>query len=561
MNILNRSSKRLLSSSSSSIRRRSSSSSSSSSTSTSTSSISTIVSKLQSILGSNNKILSKNDDEFKNYTTDWTQKYEGGGIVVFPRNSNDVSNIVKLCNDNNIAIVPQGGNTGLVGGSIGSNDNELIISLSKMNKIIEFDEVSGTVTCEAGVILESLNIYASDRNFLVPFDLGAKGSCMIGGNIATNAGGLRVLKYGSIHNCLLGLEVVLANGEVLDMTRTLQKDNTGYHLKNMFVGSEGTLGIITKIVLKLVTKPTSSNVIVIKVPSFDHVPKLLKEAKVKLNDILSAFEFMDASCINAVKKVYPNLLQGLSPTMYPIDNDDMTTTTGISGEILVLIETSGFCKDSDTTRLYEFIEQNMIIDSSSSSSNNDKRFIIDATIAQDVKQEKALWSIRENVPVALMTLSRNLYGKLFKYDVSLSLIEHNSFISKISKELINKGYCIGSNNSSSNNSGSSSSSNGKRTLEIYNFGHAGDQNLHLNIMYSSNNNISNSIINEIQKDLDEVIYTNIISIKGSISAEHGIGLLKKKVLPLTKSTTEMNLMKQIKQTLDPKNIMNPGKIF
>jgi len=550
MNIVNLSSKRLLSNISISIRR-------SSSTSTSSiSSISTIVSKLQSILGSNSKILSKNDDEFKSYTTDWTHQYEGGGIVVFPRNSNDVSNIVKLCNDNNIAIVPQGGNTGLVGGSIGSNDNELIISLSKMNKIIEFDEVSGTVICEAGVILESLNTYANDRNFLVPFDLGAKGSCMIGGNVATNAGGLRVLKYGSIHNCLLGLEVVLANGEVLDMTRSLQKDNTGYHLKNMFVGSEGTLGIITKIVLKLVPKPTSSNVLVMKVPSFDYVPKLLKEAKVKLNDILSAFEFMDASCINAVKKVYPNLLHGLSSTMYPIDNDDMNTTTGISGEILVLIETSGFCKDSDTTRLYDFIEQNMMIDSSSSS---DKRFIIDATIAQDVKQEKALWSIRENVPVALMTLSRNLYGKLFKYDVSLSLTQHNSFISNISKELINKGYCIGSSESSVKKS--DSSSNGKRTLEIYNFGHAGDQNLHLNIMYSSNDGISNIIINEIQKDLDEVIYKNIISIKGSISAEHGIGLLKKKVLPSTKSTTEMNLMKQIKQTLDPKNIMNPGKIF
>lgn len=469
-----------------------------------------------------------------------------GSMVCFPRTTTEVSAVVKLCNDYNIPIVPQGGNTGLVGGSIGKN-NELIMSLSKMNKIIEFDEVSGTVTCEAGVILESLNNYSSERNYLVPFDLGAKGSCMIGGNIATNAGGLRVLKYGSIHNCLLGLEVVLPNGDILDMCRTLQKDNTGYHLKNLFVGSEGTIGIITRIVLRLVPKPTSSNVIVVKVPSFDYVPKLLKEAKISLNDILSAFEFMDASSIRVVKQIYPNIFSGLSSTIYPKEAEK---SNGIAGEILVLIETSGFCKDSDTNRLYDFIEHKMISDS-----NVKNGYIIDAMMAQDVKQEKALWSIRESVPVALMTLSRKLYGKLFKYDVSLTLMEHNSFINNIANGLIKKGYNIGNNNNISSNDDS-------KRLEIYNFGHAGDQNLHLNILYSNPNIIiSKSIIGEIQKDLDDVIYSNLINIKGSISAEHGIGQLKKKVLPSTKSTTEMNLMKQIKRTMDPKNIMNPGKIL
>lgn len=506
-----------------------------------------IISKLCIVLGSNSKILTKDDDDFKSYTTDWTKAYKGGAIVCFPTNTTDVSNIVKLCNDNKISIVPQGGNTGLVGGGVGVDQgNELIVSLSKMNKIIELDEVASTVTCEAGVILESLNTHANDRNLLVPWDLGAKGSCMIGGNVATNAGGLRLLKYGSIHNSLLGLEVVLPNGDVLDMCRTLQKDNTGYHLKNMFVGSEGTLGIITKVVLKLVPKPTSSNVLILKLPSFEYVPRLLKEAKIKLNDILSAFEFMDASCIDAINKVYPTLLQGLSSTIYPQKNEK---SSGISGEILVLIETSGFCKDSDTNRLYDFIEQTMISDSS-----KENGFIIDAIMAQDVKQEKALWSIRENVPVALMALSRNLHGKLFKYDISLSLMEHSSFIDKITNELITKGYTIGNNNDNDND----------KRLEIYNFGHAGDSNLHLNVMYSNSNStdiINNSIIDEIQNDLNDVIYNNLIIIKGSISAEHGIGQLKKKMLPLIKSTTEFNLMKQIKQTLDPNNIMNPGKII
>ena len=439
-----------------------------------------------------------------------------------------------------------------------------------MNKIIEFDEIAGTIICEAGVILETLNNYVSDRNFLVPFDLGAKGSCMIGGNIATNAGGLRVVKYGSIHNCLLGLEVVLPNGDILDMCRKIQKDNTGYHLKNLFVGSEGTIGIITKIVLKLVQKPTSSNVILVKVPSFHYVPKLYMEARHKLNDILSAFEFIDASCIDAVKLIYPNLLQGLSSSILPSLNikqsSSSLSSSGISGEILVLIETSGFCKDNDTERLFNFIENTMKSDNNNNNNNNNNNsndddynngLIIDATIAQDVKQEKALWSIRENVPVALMTLSKNRLGKLFKFDVSLSLTKHNDFIDSITNELLKKGYTIGNSDNNNNNN--------NKTLEIYNFGHAGDQNLHLNIMYSNNNNNDNNInmniINEIQKDLDEVIYNNIISINGSISAEHGIGQLKQKILPSTKSSVEMNLMKQIKMTLDPHNIMNPGKIL
>ena len=204
--------------------------------------------------------------EIEKYTVDWTRVFKGGSVVCLPRSTEDVSNILRFCNDNKIGVVPQGGNTGLVGGSVGlsgHNGDQLIISMEKMKTIQSIDD--SVLICDAGCILETLNTACVEKGYIVPLDLGAKGACMIGGNIATNAGGLRVIRYGTLHGNVLGLEVVQADGTVLDMLRTLKKDNCGYHLPHLFIGSEGTLGIITKVAVALAMKPTSTSVVWAKV--------------------------------------------------------------------------------------------------------------------------------------------------------------------------------------------------------------------------------------------------------------------------------------------------------
>lgn len=218
---------------------------------------------IQKIVGKGNIISSSEDME--SYTQDWTKTYTGGSLVCFPKTTSEVSEVLKYCSVNRIGVVPQGGNTGLVGGGVGTNKGELIMSMKRMNKILEVDASAGSVTCEAGCVLEWLNNEVGKQGFVIPLDLGAKGSCMIGGNVATNAGGLRVMKYGSLQGNVLGLEVVLADGTVVDMLRTLRKDNCGLHSKHLFVGSEGVLGVITKVSLLLATKPTFSCVIFAKV--------------------------------------------------------------------------------------------------------------------------------------------------------------------------------------------------------------------------------------------------------------------------------------------------------
>jgi D-2-hydroxyglutarate dehydrogenase len=223
----------------------------------------THVQAIQRIVGEDHVLVGESDME--PYKQDWTETYAGGSLVCFPKSVVEVSELLKYCNANKIGVVPQGGNTGLVGGAVGTSKDELILSLKRMNRVLEVDASAGVVTCEAGCVLELLNSEVAKQGFAIPLDLGAKGSCMIGGNVATNAGGLRVMKYGSLQGNVLGLEVVLADGTVLDMLRTLRKDNCGLHSKHLFVGSEGTLGVITKVSLLLVTKPTYSTVLFAKV--------------------------------------------------------------------------------------------------------------------------------------------------------------------------------------------------------------------------------------------------------------------------------------------------------
>ena len=222
------------------------------------------IADFQDLIGNENVISDAFDIE--KYTVDWTKVYKGGTVVCFPRSTEDVSKILRFCNSNRIAVVPQGGNTGLVGGGVGLSGDEgdqLIMSMEKMCSVKSIDE--SVLICDAGCILENLNIECGKKGYIVPLDLGAKGACMIGGNVATNAGGLRVVRYGTLHGSVLGLEVVQADGTVLDMLRTLRKDNCGYHLPHLFIGSEGTLGVITKVAIALALKPRCTAVVWAKV--------------------------------------------------------------------------------------------------------------------------------------------------------------------------------------------------------------------------------------------------------------------------------------------------------
>lgn len=264
------------------------------------------------------------------YNEDWMRKYRGSSqIVLKPKNAEQVSAILKHCNERKLAVVPQGGNTGLVGGSIPVFD-EIVISMSNMNKIRSFDPVSGILVSDAGVILENADKYLGDNGYIFPLDLGAKGSCHVGGVVATNAGGLRLLRYGSLHGSVLGIEAVMADGTIVNNLSTLRKDNTGYDLKQLFIGSEGTLGVITGISILCPPRPTAVNVAFLGLESYEQVQKTFVKAKKELSEILSAFECMDTISQDIVAE-HTDLIRPLSEK-YPF---------------YVLIETSGSNKEHD----------------------------------------------------------------------------------------------------------------------------------------------------------------------------------------------------------------------
>ena len=289
---------------------------------------------------SNNAVVLDDPMEITKYTKDWTQSYQGGSFVCRPQSVFDVSHILAYCNNFNLGVVPQGGNTGLVGGAVGTGTGkEVIISMERMNKIINIDVDARVLYCEAGCILQDLINAAEEKGLAVPLDLGAKGSCMIGGNVSTNAGGLRVVRYGSMHANVLGLEVVLADGTIVDMLRGLRKDNFGYHSHHLFIGSEGTLGVITKVAIQLFPSPSHMNVIICKVillinyyyvvvlrigifiinidyfyfyyiqlSSYKKLPILLRNIQSQFSEVVSAFEFFDSASLKAISESSPNLL-------------------------------------------------------------------------------------------------------------------------------------------------------------------------------------------------------------------------------------------------------------
>ncbi|TFK76952.1 FAD-binding domain-containing protein [Pluteus cervinus] len=445
-------------------------------------------------------------DQFNN---DWMGKYKGQATtVVKPKSTHEVSQIVRHCWERRIGVVPQGGNTGLVGGSIPLKD-ELVLSLANMNKVRSFDPISGVLVADAGCILQSLTDYIAPHNHIMPLDLGAKGSCQIGGNVSTNAGGLRLLRYGSLHGTVLGLEVVLPDGTILDQLTTLRKDNTGYDLKQLFIGSEGTLGVITGVSILTPPAPQASNNVILALPKFDNVLPLYKLVKQQLSEILSAFEFIDRTAYELAVKHG----QGRA-----LSDEDVR-----GAACFVLVETSGGRREHDEEKLNHLLETLL---------EAEKPLINTGVLSQSPAQFSSLWALREGVTEAI-----SKEGKAYKYDISVPLSSFQDVVDGTREHLRSKGLL-----------------NDSAVKHVIGYGHVGDGNLHLNV-------VAESYSPEIQAALEPYVYEVVASHRGSVSAEHGIGSMKTHALHYSKDEVSIALMKKIKEIFDPRGIMNPGKVL
>jgi FAD/FMN-containing dehydrogenase len=445
-------------------------------------------------------------DDIEPFNADWMRKYRGHTkLVLKPQNKEEVSQILKYCNEKKLAVVPQGGNTGLVGGSVPVFD-EIVINTSRMNKIRSFDEASGVLVVDAGVILEVADQYLAERDHLFPLDLGAKGSCHVGGNVATNAGGLRLLRYGSLHGNVLGLEAVLADGTIVDSLSTLRKNNTGYDLKQLFIGSEGTIGIVTGVAILCPPRPKAVNVAYFGLESYDQVRQAYKEAKGHLSEILSAFELMDGRS--------QKLVQESTGSKYPLEGEY---------PFYCLVETSGSNAEHDMEKLEGFLEHIM-----------GEGIVADGVLAQDETQFQSIWRWREGITEALSHL-----GGTYKYDVSIPLPELYQLVEDCRERLTKMGF-VGDDDSFP-------------VRAVVGYGHMGDSNLHLNISVRQYNK-------EVEKAIEPWVYEWIQKRNGSISAEHGLGLAKKEFIGYSQNDTMLKLMKQLKTLYDPVSLahFNPS---
>ena len=419
--------------------------------------------------------------------------------LLLPRNTNQVSSILKICNNYNQEVIIHGGLTNLVGGTK-STDNQVVISLEKMKNIIEIDENGKTVTCESGVIIEDIINAVKDKDLLLPLNFGARGSAQIGGAVSTNAGGLRVFKYGMTRNLVMGLEVVLPDGTIISSLKKLMKDNSGYDLKQFFIGSEGTLGIVTKVVLRLYQHPKTRYTALAVTNDYKKVLDLLRFMEDKISKNLTAFELLWNDTYKQMigdKTIYNKYL----PDNY---------------KYYVFIEFMGGDFEND----YDTFEKAIM-------SAVDHELVEDAVLGKDEKEQLNIWGIREDVAVLA---EEKKFDQQF--DISIPVAQIGEVVDKTILELKN---CQG-------------------VETIFPFGHVADGNIHFIIGKDSDND-------ELKSKINEIIYTNTELVQGSISAEHGIGLDKKKYLIKSRSKDEIELMKLIKKAIDPKNILNPGRVF
>jgi FAD/FMN-containing dehydrogenase len=457
-----------------------------------------ILSSLQKIC-----ILSVEPTDLVAYGKDWTKVYEPKpSAIAFPQSTSEVSTLLKFCFDQNIAVVPSGGRTGLAGGAVAAK-GELVLSLEKMRKLGEIDPLALTLQCEAGAITEAVHEYCKPAGLTWPVDFASKGSSMVGGNIATNAGGVKVIRYGLTRNWVLGLTVVLMNGEVLTLNGSLEKNNTGIDLRQLFIGTEGILGVITETILKLAPLPKESDVFFFALKDLNAVFDLFRATR-QSGFTVNAYECLSNACLEVVTH-HRKLSQPFSE----------------AHSQYVLLEIERPETHDAQTKLEAWLADLF-----------EKNLVQDAVLAQSPKEAQNLWAMREGISESLADA-----GLLHKHDISLPIHRLQAFIEQWTADL------------DANYPG----------LKPYIFGHIGDGNLHVNLMKPAEMSLQE--FHDHCKKADENMFAWIQKYEGSVSAEHGIGLLKKHLLKYTRSETEIALMKQMKQVFDPKNLLNPGKIF
>jgi FAD/FMN-containing dehydrogenase len=451
------------------------------------------------------------DELAKPYLVDWRGRYQGAArAVVRPANAQEVAAVVKLCIEHGVPLVTVGGNTGLCGGATpDQSGNAVVLSTARLNKVRAIDTDNDTMTVEAGCILQAVQEVAREAGRLFPLSLAAEGSCTIGGNLATNAGGTQVLRYGNARDLTLGLEVVTAEGEIWDGLRGLRKDNTGYDLRDLYVGSEGTLGIITAATLKLYPLPVAQRTAMLAFGSLEDSVTFLSHARAGFGAALTGFEVMAGPVLQAVVRLFTD-------QRMPFDGESANSPW------FALLELSDSESAEHAESRFEEVLGQAIEDG----------LLQDAAIAQSVAQSKAFWHLRESIPLAEAEL-----GKSVKHDVSIPISRIAEFVSVTNAALQAK--FPGINNVV--------------------FGHLGDGNLHYNVAPGQGQ--AETELLALQPQIYELVHDSVALFNGSISAEHGIGQLKVNELPRYKSALELKLMRQIKQALDPKGLMNPGKVL
>lgn len=442
------------------------------------------------------------------YLMDWRKRYLGRALaVLLPKSSTEVASLVQLCVRYRIACVPQGGNTGLVLGSIPDQSGaSVVISLKRLNRILSIDASNNTITVEAGCLLADVQAAATNQQRLFPLSLASEGSCTIGGNLSTNAGGTAVLRYGNSRELCLGLEVVTAQGEIWNGLRGLRKDNTGYDLRDLFIGAEGTLGIITSAVLKLFPQPRAQITALVALENTQAALNLLQLSQQSLGNTLTAFELISDFSLQLVLKHFPQL-QSPFADKHPY---------------YALLEISDHESETHAIALMEKMLETALTEN----------HILNAVCATSLNQSKNLWQLRENISEA-----QAKEGKNIKHDISLPASEIPRFIETTDAQLHNT----------------------FAGCQIVCFGHLGDGNLHYNVSAPIGFNDEEFILQ--QPSINRLVHDNVHTLRGSISAEHGLGMLKREEIRLYKSELELSMMRAIKTALDPQNLMNPGKLL
>ena len=444
---------------------------------------------------------------------DWRKRSNGHALaVVRPANTTEVAQVVQVCaahqKATGLSIVPQGGNTGMVVGSTpDSSGRQIVLSLQRMSRVRAIDAANLTVTVDAGCVLQNLQSVAQAAGFLFPLSLAAEGSCTIGGNLGTNAGGTQVVRYGNTRDLCLGLEVVTAQGEVWNGLSGLRKNNTGYDLRHLFIGSEGTLGVITAATMKLVPRPAAQLTAWAAVPTLDHALELLGLAQRHLAAGLTGFEVMGQFALSLVAKHHPQ------PAIPLYHNTPWC----------VLLEISDHeSEDRARAQLEHLLQAAM-----------EQGCVTDAVVATSLAQAQQLWQVRENIPLAQATEGLNV-----KHDISIPISRIPEFV-RVTDALLRAAL---------------------PGVRLVNFGHLGDGNLHYNVQCPEGGDGAAFLIAH-ESTVNHIVFDSVTRFDGSISAEHGIGSLKVDKLPSHKSAVALDMMRAIKHALDPANLMNPGRVL